>query len=68
MNIYDYEQFKVQAQKQKMELKKIDVEVYVSSNVETKKNHEILEVKSLKIVASEIFRQRVIFGSAEAEA
>jgi len=52
-----------------MELKKIDVAVYVSSHVEFEKNHDLLEVKSLKIIVSEIFEQKpVMYGSAEATA
>ena len=69
MNIFDYEQFKIQAQRQRMDLKEIDVSVFITSQFNNQKNHDLLKVKSLKIVASEIFEVKpVMYGSAHVDA
>jgi hypothetical protein len=40
---------------QRLELKEIDVAVFVTSHVDFQEKHDLLEVKSLKIIASENF-------------
>jgi hypothetical protein len=50
---------------QRLELKDIDVAVFVTSHIDYEKKHDPLEVKSLKIIASQNFEEKFVpFGSA----